>query len=65
MRYLGTSGNTESATTRHVPKDVQLHDLRCSPSIAGATKLRNTSWAGHVARTAERRGAYKDLVGDT
>jgi hypothetical protein len=31
--------------------------------IIRVMKSRRLRWAGHVARTGERRGAYRDLVG--
>jgi hypothetical protein len=32
-------------------------------NIVRIIKLRRTSWAGHIARMGERRGAYRVLVG--
>jgi hypothetical protein len=40
----------------------ELHDLCSSPNIR-ATKSRRMKWAGHVARTEERRCAYRILAG--
>jgi len=34
-----------------------------SPNIISVIKLRRKRWAGHVACTRERRGAYSILVG--
>ena len=34
-----------------------------SPSIVRVIKSRRMRWAGHVARTEERRGVHKVLVG--
>jgi hypothetical protein len=41
----------------------ELHNLYCSPSIIRIIKSRIIRWAGHVARTGERRNAYRILVG--
>jgi hypothetical protein len=41
----------------------ELHDLYSSPSIIRTIKSRRMRWAGHVARTAEKRNAYRLLVG--
>jgi hypothetical protein len=34
-----------------------------SPDINRVIKSRRTRWAGHAARTGERRNAYRILVG--
>jgi hypothetical protein len=41
----------------------ELHDLYSSPSIIRIIKSRRMRWAGHVARTGEKRNAYRLLVG--
>jgi hypothetical protein len=41
----------------------ELHDLYSSPNIVTVIKSRKMSWAGHVARMGEGRGAYRVLVG--
>ena len=41
----------------------ELNDLYSSLSIVRVIKSRRMRWAGHVARTAERRGSYRGLVG--
>jgi len=38
-------------------------DLYSSPSIFRVIKSRKMRWAGHVARTGEKRGVYRVLVG--
>jgi hypothetical protein len=43
--------------------NLELYDLY-SPNIIGSIKLR-MRWAGHVAGMADRRGAYRILVGGT
>jgi hypothetical protein len=41
----------------------ELYALYSSPNIIRVIKSRRLRWAGHVARTRVRRGAYRDLVG--
>jgi len=41
----------------------ELNDLYCSPNTLRVIKLRRMRWAGHVARTEDRRGVYRVLVG--
>jgi hypothetical protein len=41
----------------------ELNDLYSSPNIIRVIKSRRMSWAGHVARMGEGRGAYRVLVG--
>ena len=41
----------------------ELNDLYCSPNTVRVIKLRRMRWAGHVARTVERRSVYRVLVG--
>jgi len=41
----------------------RLNDLYCSPNIVRVIRSRRMRWAGNVARTGERRGVYRDLVG--
>jgi hypothetical protein len=41
----------------------ELNDLHSSPNIIRVIKSRRMSWAGHVARMGEGRGAYRVLVG--
>jgi hypothetical protein len=42
----------------------ELHNLYSSPSIIGMIKSRRMRWVGHVARTGEKRNAYRILVGN-
>jgi hypothetical protein len=42
----------------------ELHGLYSAPNIIRMIKLRNISWAGHVAHTGEMKNAYKILVGN-
>jgi hypothetical protein len=41
----------------------ELHNLYCSPSIIRIIKSRRMRWAGHIARTGEKRNPYRILVG--
>jgi hypothetical protein len=41
----------------------ELYALYSSPKIIRVMKSRRLRWAGHVAGTGERRGAYRALVG--
>jgi hypothetical protein len=41
----------------------ELYALYSSPNIIRVIKSRRLRWAGHVARTGERRGAYRALAG--
>jgi len=41
----------------------ERNGLYCSPNIFRVIKSRIIGWAGHVARTVERRGVYRVLVG--
>ena len=40
-----------------------LHDLYSSPNTVRVIKPKRMRQAGHVARMAKRRGAYRVLVG--
>ena len=40
----------------------ELNDLYSSPSIVWGIKSRRMRWAGHVARTGEKRDVYRVLV---
>jgi hypothetical protein len=42
----------------------EFNDLYCSLNIFRVTKARRIRWAGHVARTGERRGVCRILVGN-
>ena len=41
----------------------ELNDLYASPNIVRVIKSERMSWAGHVARMGEMRGAYRVLEG--
>jgi len=41
----------------------EFNNLYSSPIIVWAIKSRKMRWAGHVARTGERKGVYRVLVG--
>jgi hypothetical protein len=42
----------------------ELHNLYSSPSIIRMFKSRRMRWAEHVARTGEKRNAYRIVVGN-
>jgi hypothetical protein len=42
----------------------ELDNFYSSPSIISMIKKRRMRWAGHVARTGEKRHAYRILVGN-
>ena len=44
-------------------RNEELNYLYSSASIVRMIKSRRMRWAGHVARTGERRGVYRVLVG--
>jgi hypothetical protein len=41
----------------------EFNDLYPSPNIIRVIKSRRMRWVGHVARTGQKRGAYRILVG--
>ena len=41
----------------------QLYDLYSSPNVVRVITSRTMRWAGHMARTGERIGVYRVLVG--
>ena len=43
----------------------KLHDLYFSQNIIRVIKSRMKIWAGHVARTGKKRGAYRVFGGET
>jgi hypothetical protein len=40
----------------------ELNDLYCSPETIRVIESRRMGWTGHVARIAERRGAYRLMM---
>jgi hypothetical protein len=44
-------------------RNEELNDLYSSPNIIRVIRSRRMTWAGHVARMGEGRGAYRILVG--
>jgi hypothetical protein len=44
-------------------RNEELNDLYSSPNIVWVIKSRRMSREGHLARTGERRGVYRVLVG--
>jgi hypothetical protein len=43
--------------------NAELHNLYSSPNISRMIKSRRIRWPGHVARTGEKKNAYRTLVG--
>jgi len=57
-------GPTRDEVTREWRKlHEELNDPYSSPNIVRVIKSRRMRWARHVARTGERRGVYRVLVG--
>ena len=57
-----TSNELTSPRTPQKLYNQELTDLYSSPNIIRVIKSRRMIWAGHVARTGERRRAYRVLV---
>jgi hypothetical protein len=57
---VGCKRNEVAGEWRKLHND-ELNDLYCSPNIIRVIKL--TRWEGHMARTGDRRGVYRVLVG--
>jgi hypothetical protein len=51
-----------TADCRRLHSD-ELHALFSKPNIIRKIKSRIMRWEGHVARTGDRRGAYRVLMG--
>jgi len=61
-RIFGPKRDEVTREWRKLHKE-ELHDLYPSTNIFRVRKWRRIRWAGHLARTRERRGAYRVLVG--
>jgi hypothetical protein len=61
-RILGPKRDEVTGEWRRL-HNKELYALYFSPNIIRVMKRRRLRWAGHVARTRERRGAYRALVG--
>jgi hypothetical protein len=61
-RIFGTEKGELTGGWRKLHNE-ELHNLYSSPSIIRIIKSRRMRWAGHVARTRERRTTYRILVG--
>ena len=58
---FGSRGDEVTGEWRKLHNE-ELGDLYCSHNIVRVTKSRTMRWAGHVARTGDRRGVYRVLV---
>ena len=62
-KIFGPKGDEVAGDCRR-PRNKGIHDLYCLAKIIRVIKSR-MRWAGHVACMAERRSAYRVLVGKT
>jgi len=60
-KTLGPKGEEVRGEWRRL-RNEELHDLHSLSNIFRVMKFRIMRWAGHVASTRERRGAYRVLV---
>jgi hypothetical protein len=60
-RIFGPKRNEVTGEWRRLHNE-ELDDLYSSPNIIRVIKSRRMTWAGHAARMAEKRGAYRILV---
>jgi hypothetical protein len=60
--YLDQRERDEVTGERRKLHNEELRDLYSSPSIIRIMKARRKSWAGHIARTGEKRNVYTLLV---
>jgi hypothetical protein len=61
-RVCGPKRNKVTEEWRRLHNE-KLYALYCSQNIIRVIKSRRLRWAGHVACTGERRGAFRALVG--
>jgi hypothetical protein len=62
LRKFGPKGDEVMGGWRQLHNE-ELQQLYSSPSIIRISKSRGMRWAGHVARTGEKRNACRLLVG--
>jgi hypothetical protein len=61
-RKFGPKGDEATGEWRKL-HNLELNDLYSSPYIVRVIKSRRMRYAGQVARTGERKGAYRVLLG--
>jgi hypothetical protein len=61
-RIFGQKRDEVTGSWRKLDNE-EFHNLYSSPNIIRMIKSRRMRWAGHVARTGEKRNAYRILVG--
>jgi len=61
-RIFGPTREEVTAEWRRIHNE-ELNDLYTSPNIVRVIKSRRIRWAGHMARMAEERGAFRVLEG--
>jgi hypothetical protein len=61
-RTFGTKMDEVTGEWRRLHNE-ELYDLYSSPNIIRVTKSKKMTWAGHVERMGEVRGAYRVLMG--
>jgi hypothetical protein len=62
-RIFGPERDEVTVEWRRLHKK-ELYAVRSSPDNIRMTKSKTLRWAGHVASISERRGAYRNLVGN-
>ena len=61
-RVFGPKKDEVTGEWRKVHNE-ELNDLYCSPNIVRVIKSRRMRWTGNLARTGDRKGVYRVLMG--